>query len=194
MKRTLFSVVLLSVFCLWFCGCGGDTGGVYTTDVTFSDAKNDDVLSFDITRDICTPAAPPTPAVLEDFTDVLANITLTVGENMPGITINSYSIEYLPLTSVDELSNPVTPPDLEPLIDQAGSGSNNLHIETNSSVTFSIECLSISQKDEFSFLRGAATYSARYTIRIILHCTDDSGYNRNIEIRRTVYLDDYDNC
>lgn len=193
MKRTLFSVVLLSVFCLCFYGCGGDTGGIYTTDVTFSDAGNDDVLSLDVTRDICTPATATAPADLEDFTDVYANITITVAEELPGITINSYSIEYLPLTSVDELSNPVTPPDLEPLIDQTGSGSNNLHIDTNSSHTFSIECFSTSQKDEFSSLRGA-TYTARYTIRIVLHCTDDSGYDRNLEIRRTVYLDDYDNC
>lgn len=35
---------------------------------------------------------------------------------------------------------------------------------------------------------------ARYTFRIILHCRQDTGENVNIEIRRTVYLGNYDNC
>lgn len=194
MKRTSLSIMLLSVICLCLYGCGGDTRGVYTTDVSFLDADNDDVLGFDVFMDICTAATATEPAEMETYTDVIANITLSVGDGMPGITVNSYSVNYIPLTSVDSGSNPVTPPSLEPLTDNAASGSYNTHIETNSTESFPIECFTVSQKAEYRNLMGAATYTSRYTVRIVLHCTDDSGYDRDIEIRRTILLANYDNC
>lgn len=203
MKLTLIRVIILSVISLCFFGCGGDTGGLYTAGVTFSDGPNDEALGFDLYMDICTPAVGATPPKYEEFTDVVANITLAVEEGMPGITVNNYSINYIGQSSVNSFGNLIQPPDLDSLTGQTGNGNNNLHVDTSSSMTFSIECFSTTQKQEFIDLAGIDytavpvdpdEYTARYTIRIVLHCTDDSGYDRDIEIRRTVYFDNYRNC
>ena len=193
MKRLIIKVLFLSFICMCFCSCGGDTGGIYTTSVSFSDGTEDDVIGFDAIQDICKAATPTTPADYETFTDVVANITLTVGEGMPGVTINSYSLEYDPLTSVAADNSTATPPSFPSLTGETGNGSNNIHVDSDSSAEFSITCFSTSQKTAF-VNNWPGTYTARYTVRIVLHCTDDSGYDRDIEIRRTVYISNYDNC
>lgn len=210
MKRTWISFIILSVFCLWINGCGDDiSGGLYDTSVSFSDNGEEGSLTFDVDQRICkagTAGPPPTDPVIEDFTDVFANITIDVEEGMPGITVNSYTISYQPMETVDLLGSTVTPPPIASL-DGDLQGSTHYYIGTGSTGTFPITCMSIQQKNNFNYQTSLDsngdgvvdppyTYTSNFrcTIIIILHCTDDNGYNRDLEIRRTIYLGSYDNC
>lgn len=227
MKRTWISFIILSVFCLWISGCGDDiSGGLYDTSVSFSDNGEEGSLTFDVDQRICkagTAGPPPTAPVIEDFTDVFANITIDVEEGMPGITVNSYTISYQPMETVDLLGSTVTPPPIASL-DGDLQGSTHYYIGTGSTGTFPITCMSIQQKNNFNYQTSLDIYDIngnltpdsepdgfpdgdgivdppytyisnfRCTIIITLHCTDDNGYNRDLEIRRTIYLGSYDNC
>ncbi|MFA6010894.1 MAG: hypothetical protein WC799_12990 [Desulfobacteraceae bacterium] len=234
MKLTWIKLIILSFLYFWINGCGGDTGGTYTAQVNFTDA-DEEIMTLDLVQDVCGTYKAGEQPKYELFTDTLANITITVAEGMPGLTIRGYSISYIPLQSATGLGNMVAPPTTNALTNQ---GNNNIHIPTNSSSTFTITCFSTDQKEELVSLLGwtwrevayiklgdpdpdgdpltddaeddeitydiiwssaaAGIYSGlevcRYTIRIILHCEDDSGYDRDIEVSRTLYLGNYDNC
>lgn len=241
MKRTMISVIILSVLCVSLYGCGGDTGGFYTTQVSFTDGKENSV-AIDVIADTCGTYKDGEKPKDEKFYDVYANITVTVAEGMPGLTIRGYSTSYIPLMSPTGVvtGNPASggmkmPPALQPLTDQ---GANNIHIASNSSSTFTVLCFSSDQKEEYSDIIGwtegvdeyvtpgndgpdglpdteddvdpiilyediwgipggspyAGLEVSRYTFRIVLHCTDDSGADRDIEILKTVYLGHYNNC
>lgn len=182
MKRTWISFIILSVFCLWISGCGDDiSGGLYDTSVSFSDNGEEGSLTFDVNQRICkagTIGPPPTDPVIEDFTDVFAEITIDVEEGMPGVTVNSYSIDYEPIDMVWSIDS------IE--------GLTHYYIGSSTSGSFTITCMSIEQKLAIDAL--ITTANLRCSIFITLHCTDDNGYNRDIEIQRTVYIGRYDNC
>jgi hypothetical protein len=242
MKRTIISLILLLVFCLWLSGCGGDTGGFYTAEVSFTDGE-DNTLTIDVIKDICGTYKQTESPKEEDFYDVFANITVSVAENMPGLTVRGYSTSYIPLmsatgvvTGIPASGGLMMPPALQPLNQQ---GANNIHIDSNSASTFTILCFSKDQKQEYSNIIGwtsseiqytttpasngpdgipgtaddvaavtlyelvwgipntspyAGLGVSRYTFRIVLHCTDDSGADRDIEILKSVYLGWYDRC
>lgn len=241
MKRTMISVIMLSVICVSFYGCGGDTGGFYTTQVSFTDGI-ENTIAIDVIANTCGTYKEGEKPKDEKFYDVIANITLTVAKDMPGLTIRGYSTSYIPLMSatgevagVPASGGMMMPPALQPLTDQ---GANNIHIASNSSYTFTILCFSKDQKQEYRdiiewtigeieyvtpgndgpdglpdtdddvdpvilyegdwFIPGTSPYAglgvSRYTFRIVLHCTDDSGADRDIEILKTVYLGEYNNC
>jgi hypothetical protein len=223
------TAALISVFCLWIIGCGDDDhGGEYIAQVSFQDADEDDMMTIDIARGVCDTQDLNMidSDDLEDYTDVFADITLSVAAWGQGITITGYTLEYIPLISEDGNHNLVTPPALNNLVDR---GANNLYIAPGESATFTITCLSSDQKEEYRNLIGWTFYQvdfdsddpadgiddssnyfwaidatvnpalsdlevARYTIRIILHCRQDSGESEGIEIRRTVYFGNYNNC
>ena len=177
-----------------FPGCGEDNyNGDYTTLVSFSDAEQDDVMTLDMHQiaDCNSDGVFDDP---ETFTDVFANITVTVDENFPGLTVRGYTIEYYPELSGDDPATQVLPPALASLTDQ---GSYNIYLPSGSTSTFTITCFSYDQKEDY-FTQVQAAYPtlivSRYTIRIILLCRDDNGQNKNLEIRRTVYFGFYDNC
>jgi hypothetical protein len=193
-------LLLIVVGALSACG-GNDLGNFYTASMTLSDGTSDDTVGIDINQNICTAATATTPATYEDFYPSLAHITVTVEDGMPGLTLNSYTIDYQEELSPDSTGNSVMPPSLQDLTD---AGSNTVHCPTGSSTSFTITCISLDTKEEYAAQeRGvcnaleACTWgilSARYTMRITLHFTDDSGADRDIEVRRTVYFYDVDNC
>lgn len=235
MKLTWIKLIIISVLCLWISSCGGDTGGLYNVQVSFTDADEDGVMTLDLAQDACGTYELGERPEYETFTDTFANVTIGIAKGMPGLTIKGYSISYIPLQSSTGLGNMVSPPTTNALTSQ---GSNNIHISTNSTSTFTLTCFSVDQKedlvrllgwtwDEISFVTpgdpdpdgdpltddaepdtikyamiwnpaAAGIYRGleicRYTIQIILHCADDSGVDRDIEVSRTLYLGNYDNC
>jgi hypothetical protein len=230
MLRTAISIAttLIIAASLWIYGCGSsdlldEVGGRYTTSVVFTDA-DDETMTIDVARDECDDNATLSGGLddLEVYTDVLADITITVAADAPGITITGYTLEYLGELSEDGTHTLVMPPTLNNLPDR---GSNNLFIDSAASRTFTITCFSTDQKEDYRDLIGWTFYTtpidedgngsfdylfpywaiapgtiyedletSRYTIRITLHCTDEYGVDRDIEIRRTIYLGSYDNC
>lgn len=221
-RKIIFTLFVICCLCL--SGCGSDNyGGDYTAEIEFNDADDDGAMAIDIFQHMCDGTTFGNIAEYEVIYDAFANITLSVSEFSPGITVNGYTIEYIPLYSEDGTHNLVLPPTLNSLTNDYGS--NSLYIPPNSSYTFTTTCLSIDQKQEYANLIGwtevyypydsdadgtndsfiyypsitaGTVYSnlaiARYTIRYIFRCTDDNGERRNIEARRTVYFGDYDHC
>ena len=190
-RKIIFTLFVIG--CLWLSGCGSDHyGGDYTTDVVFDDSAGagDETMTLDMWQNPdCDGDATTTDP--EEFYDAVAIISVSVADFAPGLTINGYTIEYLPELSADGTGAMVMPPTLNSLTDQ---GSYNIYLASNSENTFTITCFSIMQKWEFDTLNTAGLGVARYTIRIILMCTDDNGEGHNLEVRRTVYFGYYDNC
>lgn len=165
-------------------------------DVLFQDAGLSDETSFDVVQTQCTEDATGDSPLWETFTDVFAQITLTVPVTLPGLTLNGYSIEYIPQLSEDGSQNMVLPPALSGLTDY---GSVSIHFPASAVSTFTITCFTVDQKAEYrNLIESESTFSelliAGYTIKITLQCTDDKGNENNLEISRKVYLGDYDNC
>lgn len=150
-KRIL--IIMLSILCVSFYGCGGDTGGLYSVSVNFKDSKNENTLTVDIAQDACGTyeVAGLFPPQDEFYTDAFANITIKVLAGMPGLTIRGYTIAYMPLISANGLGNMISPPTINDLTDQ---GSINIHIPTNSTSTFTIPCLTMDQKEDVVRILG----------------------------------------
>ena len=154
MKRimTTIQAFLLIILLVGVSSCGNDTlGNFYSTSVTFSDGALTDTLTLDIAKDMCSTTKTGDLPKYEKYTDVFANITVSVASSMPGLTINGYTIDYIPQSSEDGTHALVMPPTLDSLTDQ---GSNNIHIATNSSATFQTTCFSTGQKAEYRKLIG----------------------------------------
>jgi hypothetical protein len=213
--KNITKALLLLIITGVLASCGGnDLGNFYSASVSFKDMDTKDILTIDIAQDQCDYVAAGTAHKIEDFYDATAEITVAVADGMPGLTINNYRIDYIPVGSEDGTHNVVTPPALNSI---TGQGLN-LHIDTASTTTFTIPCFSTDQKEEYRSLIGwsqitvvagatsqdvwyipaGAAYPnlevALYTFRITLHCTDDSGSDRDIVVMSTLYLGDYDNC
>ncbi len=195
MQNNIFKLtfVFFIVCCLFLVGCGDDNfQGDYATNISFQDGGEDSLLTFDMYRATpCDPADPDSDD--EPFTDVLADIEITVTGDAPGLKLNGYTIEYIPELSEDGTHTLVMPPTLDNLYDM---GSNNLYLPPNSTTTFTTTCFSIEQKEEYRLLISAFAdlLFSRYTIRFIFYFTDDNGQSKEIEVRRTAYLGSYDRC
>ena len=187
--------ILFTVCCICLFGCGEDDYGAdYTSSVSFQDGDEEGVLTLDMYQSQCEAVDPASPFanVLEIFTDVFADIEITTAENVDGLTLNGYTIEYIPELSEDGTHTLILPPTLNSLVDK---GSNNIYMPTNSTTSFTITCFSTDQKFDYATLMVGNTLDvSRYTIRIILFCTADSGQKKSIEIRRTVYFGNYYRC
>lgn len=191
MQTKIFNVIrtllFLTMFCFWFSGCGDDEPlGLYTTDVTFTDNGAATLTIDTFFTNPCPGTTDPEP-----YTPVLANITLKVAAGLPGLTIQGYTLAYVPLPSEDGTHTLVMPPTLDsPLT----GGTDSITVPSGSSTTFSITCFSIGQKDEYRALTTLGGSEARYIFQITLHCIDEFYDERDIVIQRTVYLGAYDNC
>lgn len=226
MKRTFFklTIIVFGVCLLSLIGCGDDDfGGDYIALVSFQD-NDESVLTLDMVRSQCSSGdlADSSATDIEPYTDVLADITITASENAVGMSLNSYTIEYLPELSEDGTHTLVLPPTLNSLLDVGYSG---VYISPGSTLEFTLTCFSIDQKQDYrdligwdtvqtnfdtdddaiddsymvyDFITAGTIYSeleiSRYTIRFVLNFTDDNGQSKNIVVQKTVYFGNYDNC
>jgi hypothetical protein len=192
-NKIKIALVLLLVG-LWCYGCGtGDildeNGHRYQTDVEFTDAEEDGVLSIDVYQNgDCNGDGNFTDP--EPFTDVLANIEVTAIEDAPGLTMTGYKVSFKPLTSTDITGSAYDPPDM-PIV---YTGTYDVDIPTNSSVSFWITCMEIDMKLYMGTQLPAAAVNARYEVTIRMDFVDEYGQPRDLTIRRTLYFGSYDNC
>ena len=181
--------LIFMICCLSIVGCGEDPPELeYLASMALSDNGENDTMTIDINWvNPCPGGTDPEP-----FTDAFAEIELTTSETASGLTLKGYTIEYIPELSEDGTQTLVLPPTINNLVD---SGSYTLYMPTNSTTSFTLTCFSINQKEALNTLRLATNFETmRYTVRIILYCEADSGQEKNIEVRRTVYFGDYSNC
>ena len=194
LEITTISVVLF-VTGLWLFGCGSgdildENNQRYRASMSLQDGGNDDYLTIDIYQNPdCDGEANTTDP--EFYTDVLADITVSVDSGAPGITLNHYRIEYIPLLSSDGLGNAILPPELV----EPEDGAYIVSVTSGGTGTFTITLLSVDVKEEFYNWWITSTVDvARYEMRVTLYFTDEYLEDREIEVTRTVFLGNYDNC
>lgn len=132
----------------------------------------------------------------EPYSDTLGEISVTVDENTWGLTLEYYTISYVPLYSPDANGDNQLPPDLT---DPASPGDSNFSVASGSTSTMTITLLSTDSKAEYlTKLAADASLSAlsvaRYRINVTLYFTDEYGNDRTLSLNRTVYLGFYDLC
>ena len=182
-KKFSVPFILLLLVGLWCFGCG--TGDLldennqrYMTDVSFSDGDNDGTMTVDIVID-----------GNETFTDLFADITIAVAEEVPGITMTGYKISFDPITSVDTSGNIIVPPDMP----TPYTGTYDVDIPTNSSVEFRITCMEADMKLYMGSFITVADLEFRYEVTIRMDFLDEYDQPRDLTIRRTLYFGWYAN-
>jgi hypothetical protein len=129
------------------CGSGNDlldeTGQRYTASIAIQDL-DEETLTVDAIQDFCDDD-------VEDFGDATASVTVGVSTDAPGITLQSYVLEYFPLESEDGTGTIVMPPTLDSPLTGGGTG---IDIPSGGSATFEITCLSVETKQEFRIKNG----------------------------------------
>ena len=203
-------IILLVLGSVWIYGCGSgsdlldEQNSRYTASLSVDD-QTDTEFSIDIAQDDCDLNATTTGDT-EDYFPAIGEITVTVGADAPGITLQSYEIEYIPRLSEDGTHNLVMPP----VLDDPLPASYNVYIPTASTVVFSLTAISVDTKEEYRNLTGwtlffdavtGALYwvppnldEARYTVRFTLHFKDENSEDRTITVEQTVWFGDFDNC
>ena len=195
-----FIAVMIVLLLLY--GCGSDImdeEGLRYTAVLEVEDNGDGTLQVDTIQDMCEEEP-------EDFSDALATVKVTVAQGAPGITLKSYSIEYIPLPSADGSGVLVQPPALiGPLW-----GYSTFSIKAGGTGDLPITLMSVDTKNEFNIKMGWLFNSGagwvyyppepdelqmgRYTVRVTLYFEDQYSGKRTIFVDRTVYLSNYDNC
>ncbi len=165
-KKYLFSVLSLVLFAFFSYSCGLDdspldeNGQNYQVNsLDLSDADVEGTFTIDVYQAECDgqleiiDIGPPLTVVyddLETYTDVLATITITVAPGAPGITLDDYTIEYIP-----ELSESGTglamPPTLDALTDR---GHSAVSISSGTSLPFTLTCMTVDTKQEYFIKAG----------------------------------------
>jgi len=219
MQRRILSIaiVIMMTTCFGIYGCGEqtlleETGDMYQPSLSLNDADEDGVFAIDTVWTICSETTDPDTGVVttvyEVFTDVYANITLRINRDVPGLTLESYSINYTPLGSANGSGFLENPPDL---IDPP-DGYSTAYMPSGSTSTISIPIMTVDTKDEFTIAMGwyyenvggvwgywglpdpDQLQVARYLIRLTLHFKTDGNQDKDITFDKEVYLSGYDNC
>lgn len=205
--KLLGCIGLFMVFTMIIGGCGSGNdlldpvGQRYTASIEIEDFSGLD-LAVDIAQDDCDMDATTTDD-WEDYGTAIANVTIAVAANAPGITLQSYAIEYIPLLSPNGTTTEM-PTDLEDPL----PGVYNIDIAPGGSVTFPLTCVSVDTKQEFRdeqgwtwFNNGVYRYwiapalsEARYTIRFTFIFLNTEGQTEIITKSATVWFGDFDNC
>ena len=124
------------------CGAGGDlldeTGQRYTANIAIQEL-DEETLSVDVIQDFCDTD-------VEDYGPASAAVNFAVDVNAPGITLQNYTIEYIPLPSEDGTGTIVMPPTLDsPLT----GGNLGIDIVSGGTAAFEITCISVDTKEEY---------------------------------------------
>lgn len=213
----LIATVIFMAACFGIFGCAEqelleETGDMYRPSLSLSDADEEGVFTIDTVHSICSSETDPDTGEVtveyEIWTDVFANITLRIDGDAPGLTLESYSINYTALGSPDSSGFLTTPPNL---IDPP-DGYSTAYMSSGSTSTISIPIMTVDTKDEFAiamgwlFEGGGGVWDywglpdpdelqvARYRIRLTLHFKTDGNQDKDITFEKEVYLSGYDNC
>jgi hypothetical protein len=194
---------ILAVLAAIFVGCGSgndlldEVGQRYTASVEIED-NGEGTLTVDIAQDMCD-------SDWEDYGPAIANVTIAAATDAPGITLQSYTIEYIPQLSPNSLNVLVMPPDLA----DGFTGSYSVDIAPGGSSTFSLTCISSDTKEEYRTKAGWTVVDnrpteyywvkpqleeGRYTIRFTFNFLNTEGQTETITKDATVWLGDFDNC
>ena len=189
------------------CGSSGDlldeVGQRYTATIQTEDFADINNLAIDVAQDDCDMNATTTDD-WEDYGPTIVNVEIGVSTDAPGITLQSYTIQYIPRPSEDGTGTIVTPPAL----DDPLPGNYNIDIPSGGSASFSLTCMSVDTKQEYRLKTGWAWYDdgnarywisptldeGRYTIRYTFNYLNTEGHTGSIVRDTTVWLGDFDNC
>ena len=192
--RLTCRLVLLLIICLFLGACGASDVSNEERDYWASMITED---AFDTTRDIDLTQDPDcnddgTLNDPEPFTNVSADITISVSDTGLPIRVESYSVDFLPMQSVDGTGNPVTPPSLTSYADAM---LNCDWIDTGTSYTISaITVLTVDTKAEYLAKWSGLNSVSLYTISVTLRILDEEGDHFSLVVNEQINLSFYDNC
>jgi hypothetical protein len=193
------SLMVLAMI-IFGCGSGNDllneVGQRYSANVEIVD-NAEPRLTIDIAQDLCD-------STWEDYGPSSANVTISVASDAPGITLQSYTIDYIPQLSAtgDPTVPTVMPEDLATPLPAA----YNIDIPSGGSATFSIIAISTDTKEEYRRRQGWAWDSTTlnwvppvlnegvYTIQFAFTFLNTEGQTEIVTKNVTVWFGDFDNC
>ena len=148
MQRTVLKAILIAVFCALFFGCGDtdlldQVGQRYTALISIQD-NDEETLTVDVIQSYCDDD-------VEDYGPVSAEVTFAVDTDSPGITLENYTLEYIPLESEDGTGTLVMPPTLNSPLE---GGNLGIDVSTGGSASFEITCMSTDTKQEYRLKAG----------------------------------------
>ncbi len=191
--RLTCRLVLLLIICLFLGACGASDVSNEERDYWASMAVTD---AGGLTRDIdvyrnldCDgDGVADDPEI---FTNVSGDITIFVSDTGLPIRVESYSVDFLPMQSVDGTGNPVTPPSLSSYADAM---LNSDWIDTGTSYTISaVTVLTTDTKDEY-LAKWSGNRVSLYTISVTLSIVDEEGDHFSLVVNEQVNLGFYDHC
>lgn len=205
--KLLGCIGLFTIFTMIIGGCGSGNdlldpvGQRYTASIEIQDFAEFD-LAVDAVQDNCEMDATADDD-WEDFGPAIANVTVAVDSDAPGITLQSYTIEYIP-----QLSPNGTTTEMPPALEDPLPGAYNIDIASGNSATFSLTCVSVDTKVEYRdkvgwtwFNNGTVRYwvppsleEGRYTIRFTFTFLNTEGHTEVITKNATVWFGNFDNC
>lgn len=156
MQRTIMclGLVIIIAASFWTYGCGGaddplldEVGQRYTASIAIKDLDSE-TLTVDIIQNYCDND-------VEDYGPASAAVEFAVDADAPGITLNEYILEYIPLESEDGTGTIVMPP---PLDSPLNGGNLGIDIASGGSASFDITCMSVDTKEEYRTTVGWLFY------------------------------------
>jgi len=180
-------VVMLGGFLMIGCGGLDEVGQRYVSRMVIED-NGTETLDIDVVRGDCDGEPEP-------FTNVFAIFTVSVAEDALGLTLQKYSIQYLPVYTPDGTGNVVLPPTLE----SPGDMIDNFDVASGATGTLQIVCMDIDTKEEYvnEWLSDPELVNldiSQYIIRITFFFKDQANKDVVFKIDRTVNLANFDNC
>jgi hypothetical protein len=169
-------------------GCSSSSGPLdeigqrYVSSVTIED-NGEDTLDIDVIQGMCDNET-------EEFTNAFATLSISVNASAPGLTLQSYSIQYIPLDSPDGSGELVSPPELVSPQD----GWTRFEVGAGGTGELEVTCMSIDTKEEYVNFWPAGVDISLYTIRITFRFENTAGEGVDIVVDKTVYLGNYNNC
>jgi hypothetical protein len=194
--KIIATITMLLIAGIWLLGCGSgdlldESNFKYRVSMTMSDSGEDDTMSIDMVRSTdCDEDGNTTEEddTEDPLTAAYGSITITVAPDAAGITLDSYDVEYIPVDSPDGTGGSFTPVDLQGFhgeLDSLFIGSGETGVE-------GVLLMTIATKNEYGWVAGDP--EAIYSIKVTLHCIDEGGEDRDIEVFKDVLLFDVWRC
>jgi hypothetical protein len=184
-------VVIFGVMMVFGCGSIDEVGQRYTSSMFIED-NGTATLDIDVVQNNCGTFEEPEA---ESFTNVFAFVTVGVSRDALGLTLQSYSVQYIPVDTADGTGKLVRPPSLAgPII-----GFDNFDIAPGQASELEILCMDIDTKEEYvvKWMSDSALFNldvAQYIIRVTLHFKDTAKQDVSLTVERKVNLADFNNC
>ncbi len=197
MRQAACALILITMLgAIWVIGGCGDADVLdeledsYIYYMELVDNDEEGTLAVDIVQVDCDGNG-----TYEDYTDLYANITVTVDSEAHGIVLDHYRIEYIPLTSPDSNGNLITAPTVGgPL-----TGYVNLDVAPGETAVMGITLMTTDTKYQMALDSGVWAgvgdpYVLRYTMRVTLYFENYGGDDETFVLEKTAYFSNYDNC